>query len=266
MRGPLIVVRELLILAAFLRASLTRLNLGESRGELLLALLGLLGEALEFVAALFEVLGGALLGVLGGALLGRDSLARLGLVLGLGSGAAVPEHSVQAALPRAAKCVVSGSQDVDRLLPGVLVAALRHAQLEHLALVRHLRVRDGGGVEVEHRVGVRARREDAPNLLLRVQEEGAFLRRRLRGLGLGGGLGSRGGGGGLLRSRRLLLLLPLLPPGFRRIRRLRLGPRLRLRRLRRPLLLLSLLRPLLIVRGVFLVGGDAVINRDIPAV
>ena len=242
---------------------LTRLNLGESRGELLLALLGLLGEALEFVAALLEVLGGALLG--------RDSLTLLGRVLGLGSGAAVPEHSVQAALPRAAKRVVSGSQDVHRLLPGVVVAALRHAQLEHLALVRHPRVSDGGGVEVEHRVRIRARREDASNLLLRVQEEGAFLRGRLRGLGLGGGGGGRGGGGSLLRSRGLLPLLPFLPPGFRRLRRLRLGPRIRLRRIRRPLRLLSLsllllLLPLLLVRGVFLVCGGAVIDRDIPAV
>ena len=191
MRGPLIVVRELLLVATFLGLLLARLNLGESRGELLLALLGLLGE--PFVGFALGLVGD--LGVRGGALLGRDSLVPVLRIVRLlrRRGAAVPEHAVQPALPRAAQSFVRGFQDEKRLRLVLLVAALLDAQGQHLVSVGDLVVGDGGLVDVEHGVRVGSGGEDPSSLLIRVEEERAFFSGRRCGFFLRRFLG-RGGG------------------------------------------------------------------------
>ena len=191
MRGPLIVVRELLLVAAFLGLLLARLNLGESRGELLLAFLGLLGE--PFVRFAVGLVGD--LGVRGGALLGRDSLVPVLRIVRLlrRRGAAVPEHAVQPALPRAAQSFVRGFQDEKRLRLVLLVAALLDAQGQHLVSVGDLVVGDGGLVDVEHGVRVGSGGEDPSSLLVGVEEERAFFGGRRCGFFLRRFLG-RGGG------------------------------------------------------------------------
>ena len=191
MRGPLIVVRELLLVAAFLGLLLARLNLGECRGELLLAFLGLLGE--PFVGFAVGLVGD--LGVRGGALLGRDSLVPVLRIVRLlrRRGAAVPEHAVQSALPRAAQSFVRGFQDEKRLCFVLLVAALLDAQGQHLVSVGDLVVGDGGLVDVEHGVRVGSGGEDPSSLLVGVEEERAFFGGRRCGFFLKRVLG-RGGG------------------------------------------------------------------------